>query len=313
VKAVLDGGAGLLVRKLGAAGVEAFSRETSASAPPITVPVGSTIGAGDGFASGFLAALLDGPAARRLPAPRQRGGRGGGEPRELLRRHAVPARSGGDACPRLRSRACTCPRATPQDGGDPVLVTPAVAGWAFSGLRVMRLGAGASRAIDTGPNEMVVLPLSGSAVVRVDGQRLRLEGRTSVFDRVSDFAYLPRDTRFEIESDSGGEFALPMAQARRRLEPAYGPAERVPVEIRGAGDATRQVTNFCTPGSFATDRLSAVRAHHAGGELVVLPAPQARRGARGRGHPRGDLLLPDPRAPPASPCIAPTPRTAPST
>jgi 5-dehydro-2-deoxygluconokinase len=64
VKAVLDGGAGLLVRKLGAAGVEAFSRETSASASPITVPVGSTIGAGDGFASGFLAALLDG---RPLP------------------------------------------------------------------------------------------------------------------------------------------------------------------------------------------------------------------------------------------------------
>jgi 5-dehydro-2-deoxygluconokinase len=60
VAAVLDAGPGLLVRKLGAAGVEAFSRETSALAPPIAVPVGSTIGAGDGFASGFLAALLEG-------------------------------------------------------------------------------------------------------------------------------------------------------------------------------------------------------------------------------------------------------------
>jgi 5-deoxy-glucuronate isomerase len=138
-----------------------------------------------------------------------------------------------------------------------VLVTPAIAGWTFSGLRVLRLAAGESRAIDTGANEMVVLPLSGSATVRADGHRFRLEGRASVFDRVSDFAYVPRDTRFEIESDGGGEFALPMAQARRRLEPAYGPAERVPVEIRGAGDATRQVTNFCTPGTFATDRLSA--------------------------------------------------------
>ena len=53
-------GAGLLVRKLGARGVEAHTREGSASAPPITVPVVSTIGAGDGFASGFLAALLAG-------------------------------------------------------------------------------------------------------------------------------------------------------------------------------------------------------------------------------------------------------------
>ena len=60
VRAVLDSGAGLLVRKLGAAGVEAFTREGRASSPPINVKVGSTIGAGDGFASGFLAALLDG-------------------------------------------------------------------------------------------------------------------------------------------------------------------------------------------------------------------------------------------------------------
>ncbi len=149
------------------------------------------------------------------------------------------------------------PAGSVADGADPVHVTPALAGWTFSGLRVLSLAAGASRAIDTGANEMVVLPLSGSFSVRAEGHRFRLEGRASVFDRVTDFAYLPRDTRFEIESDGGGEFALPMAQARRRLEPAYGPAERVPVEIRGAGDATRQVTNFCTPGTFATDRLSA--------------------------------------------------------
>jgi 5-deoxy-glucuronate isomerase len=144
------------------------------------------------------------------------------------------------------------------EGGDPVSVTPARAGWAFSGLRVVRLGPGESRAVETGDSELVVLPQSGSCVVRVEGQRFALEGRTSVFDRVTDFAYVPRDSRLEIESDSGGEFALPMARARRRLAPLYGPAERVPVEIRGAGDATRQVANFCTPDSFpGADRLTA--------------------------------------------------------
>jgi 5-deoxy-glucuronate isomerase len=149
------------------------------------------------------------------------------------------------------------PAGTLADGPDPVRVTPAVAGWSFSGLRVLRLAAGASRAIDTGDEELVVLPLSGSCTVRAEGQRFRLEGRRSVFERVSDFAYVPRDARLEVESDTGGEFALPTAKARRRLAPAYGPAEKVPVEIRGAGDATRQVTNFCTPQSFATDRLTA--------------------------------------------------------
>ena len=34
------------------------------------------------------------------------------------------------------------PAGSAADGSDPVLVTPAIAGWAFSGLRVMRLAAG---------------------------------------------------------------------------------------------------------------------------------------------------------------------------
>jgi 5-dehydro-2-deoxygluconokinase len=57
VRAVLDGGAGLLVRKLGARGVEAHNREGSSFAAPFRVDVVSTVGAGDGFASGFLYGL----------------------------------------------------------------------------------------------------------------------------------------------------------------------------------------------------------------------------------------------------------------
>ena len=143
-------------------------------------------------------------------------------------------------------------------GGDAVRITPELAGWHFSGLRVLRLAAGESRRIETGEDEMIVLPLAGACAVRCEGQRFALAGRTSVFDRVSDFAYVPRDSTPEIETDAGGEFALPTTRASRRLAPAYGPAERVPVEIRGAGRATRQVTNFCSPESFSTDRLTAV-------------------------------------------------------
>lgn len=57
VRQVLDAGVGLVVRKLGARGVEAHTREGSSFAAPFTVEVVSTIGAGDGFASGFLYAL----------------------------------------------------------------------------------------------------------------------------------------------------------------------------------------------------------------------------------------------------------------
>ncbi len=142
--------------------------------------------------------------------------------------------------------------------GSPVVVTPEAAGWAFSGLRVVTLGAGETRVIDTGEDEMAVVPLEGGGRVQCDGVTFDLQGRRSVFSRVTDFAYIPRDARFTLTSANGGEFALPSARARKQLKPAYGPAEKVPVEIRGAGGATRQLNNFCAPGVFETDRLSAV-------------------------------------------------------
>jgi 5-deoxy-glucuronate isomerase len=142
--------------------------------------------------------------------------------------------------------------------GDPLDVTPESAGWRFSGLRVLRLGPQATRVLYTGPDEALVLPLAGACEVRCGRDRFALEGRAGVFDRVSDFAYVPREAVVEITTRQGGEFALPTARARHRLAPAYGPADRVPVEVRGAGAATRQVTNFCAPGVFETDRLTCV-------------------------------------------------------
>jgi 5-deoxy-glucuronate isomerase len=92
----------------------------------------------------------------------------------------------------------------------------------------------------------------------VDGERLSLDGRRSVFSRVTDFGYLPRDAAVTVHSTGGGRFALPGALARRRLPPRYGPADQVPVEIRGSGQAARQVNNFCAPDAFPADRLVAV-------------------------------------------------------
>lgn len=150
------------------------------------------------------------------------------------------------------------PAGTLADGDDPVLLAPERAGWGFAGLRVLRLGPGEVRTLRTGPKEMAVLPLSGSYVVRCDGRRFELAGRASVFERVTDFAYLPIGTEARIESLTGGEVALPSARATRRLDPAYGAAEEVPVEVRGAGRATRQITNFLEPNAFPADKLMAV-------------------------------------------------------
>ncbi|MGH9245061.1 MAG: 5-deoxy-glucuronate isomerase [Acidimicrobiales bacterium] len=157
------------------------------------------------------------------------------------------------------TRPLHLPAGAAVESDDPVLVTPERAGWTFAGLRVIRLTAGVPRTLTTGEHELAVLPLTATdLVVQCDGERFEVDGRPSPFGRVTDFAYAPMEAEVTITSRSGGEVALPMAKARRRLAPAYGPAEKVAVEIRGAGPSTRQVNNFLTPDGFPADKLVSV-------------------------------------------------------
>lgn len=157
--------------------------------------------------------------------------------------------------PRRESAAAVTDR-----GGDPrfeVIVTPADAGWDHSSLRVLALAPGDEITVDTDDEEMILLPLAGAAQVEVAGQRFEISGRADVFTAVTDFAYLPRDSSASIRSATGGRYALPGARAERRLPFRYGPADRVPVELRGAASCSRQVNNFATPAEFDTDKLIA--------------------------------------------------------
>jgi 5-deoxy-glucuronate isomerase len=162
-------------------------------------------------------------------------------------------------------------RGSSAEGAYSLVVTPEQAGWAFSGLRVLQLAPGAAHAFDSGPDELLVLPLAGGCVVGCDGERFEVAGRDSVFDRVTDFVYVPRDAHVEVASPGGGRFALPSARARRRLPARYGAAEDVPVELRGAGQASRQVNNFCRPDSFEADKLIAVEVLTPGGNWSSWP------------------------------------------
>ena len=144
------------------------------------------------------------------------------------------------------------------EGPFSLVVTPEDAGWEYSSLRILELVPGGSVTFGTGQDEMVVLPLSGGCRVECDGETFEVAGRRSVFTRVSDFAYVPRDADVTVSSEGGGRFALPAARATRRLPARYGPADGVSVELRGAGQASRQVNNFCNPHTFEADKLIAV-------------------------------------------------------
>ena len=139
------------------------------------------------------------------------------------------------------------------DTGDLVRITPEDAGWDWTGVRVVALKAGVSITVSTGDSEIFVLPLAGGLTVETtdslgDPETFELVGRESVFTAVTDFAYVGRDSIVVLMSAAGAEVALPASRCTRSLPAAYGPVTGVPVEVRGAGNATRQVTNFGVPG-----------------------------------------------------------------
>jgi 5-deoxy-glucuronate isomerase len=150
-------------------------------------------------------------------------------------------------------------------------ITPEQAGWAFCGLRVLELGPGDAHSFASGGDELLVLPLEGACVVECESRRFELAGRDGVFAAVSDFAYVPRDAEVRVSSAGGGRFILPSSLATTRLDPAYGPAAEVPVELRGAGQASRQVSNVCTPESFPADKLLVVEVLTPGGNWSSYP------------------------------------------
>jgi len=103
--------------------------------------------------------------------------------------------------------------ALPGSGGSPaelVNVSPEAAGWGYSGIRVVQLGQGETRSWTTGDEECFILPLSAEGVeVVVGSDSFHLEGRSSVFARVSDFVYVGRDTEVSLTAATGGEVAIP--------------------------------------------------------------------------------------------------------
>jgi 5-deoxy-glucuronate isomerase len=163
------------------------------------------------------------------------------------------------------------PHGTLARDGWSCVVDPVEAGWEFSGLRILELAPGGSKTFDTGPDEMLVLPLAGAADIACDGDTATLAGRPTVLSGPTDFGYLPVGATVTVSSVDGGRFALPAARASRRLPFRVQPARKVPVELRGAGSCSRQVNNFCTPEAFETDKLIACEVYTPAGNWSSYP------------------------------------------
>ena len=150
-------------------------------------------------------------------------------------------------------------------------VTPKTAGWEYTGLAVVELGPGEHVEVQTGDAEMLVVPLSGSCDVTCERETRHLDGRADVFSGPTDFTYVPRDASAAVASVDGGRFALPSAVCDRRLPFRHGRAEDVPVELRGAGQSSRQVNNFCTADTFEAVNILVCEVLTPGGNWSSYP------------------------------------------
>jgi 5-deoxy-glucuronate isomerase len=132
-------------------------------------------------------------------------------------------------------------------------VTPADAGWRYLTFGVERVAGAEAR--ETGGEEVALVLLEGACRIEVAGERFDLGPRAGVFESLPWTVYLPRDTAYRIEG--AAELAVSSAPVERRLEPVLQTPVEVDVEIRGAGNATRQINNMIQPG-FPAERLLVV-------------------------------------------------------
>jgi 5-deoxy-glucuronate isomerase len=151
-------------------------------------------------------------------------------------------------------------------------VTPESAGWGYSSLKIISLDPQGSHRFDTGSDEVIVLPLSGSVAVDVDGAHCELAGRASVFVGPTDLAYLGTGQKVSLRSATGGRFALCGARAQSAHPLRYVAASQVPIELRGAGQSSRQVRNFGTPGALDAVKIIACEVITPAGNWSSYPA-----------------------------------------
>jgi 5-deoxy-glucuronate isomerase len=148
--------------------------------------------------------------------------------------------------------------------GEWTQVTPESAGWnhLHFGLRKAPFTS------ETGEVEIVLVVLGGRCRVQAEGETWELGGRETVFDGMPWALYLPRDTAYAVEGDA--EVAICGARCEERRQAMLVRPEDVEVEVRGAGNATRQINHIVKP-DFPAERILVVEVFTPSGNWSSYP------------------------------------------
>lgn len=151
-------------------------------------------------------------------------------------------------------------------------VTPSEAGWEYLHFEARRFNKGDRWSAVTGDFEYGHVILGGTGHVRSSaGNFLDIGRRPNVFAGKPYAVYLPRRTTFEIEATSDGFEVASVWVACDQDHPAQlVTPEQSAVELRGGGNASRQINSIFPPG-FDCQRLVAVEVYTPGGNWSSYP------------------------------------------
>jgi 5-deoxy-glucuronate isomerase len=134
-----------------------------------------------------------------------------------------------------------------------------------------KLQAGERYEAETGGNELAIVLLGGVCDIESSrGKWTSVGGRKNVFDGMPHTLYLPIHTKFTITSQAGCDLALCFSRAEKEYAAKLVTPEEVGVEIRGGGNATRQINSMIPPG-FPAQRLIVVEVYTPAGNWSSFP------------------------------------------
>ncbi|GAA2515266.1 MAG: 5-deoxy-glucuronate isomerase [Kocuria sp.] len=129
-----------------------------------------------------------------------------------------------------------------------------VPGWEHTGLRTVTLGS-EPVTLEAAAEERIVIPLEGDVAAVVAGESYELDGRESVFHGPTDVLYTGVQKSLELRGEHGTRVAVASAPASQEYPTRLVRRDEAPLELRGAGNCSREVRNFGTPAALEADRF----------------------------------------------------------
>jgi len=144
-------------------------------------------------------------------------------------------------------------------------------GYEFLSFQVRKMAQGEKYDGEIDGTELAIVVLGGICSVKSSrGEWLRFGGRKTVFGGLPYTLYLPLKTRFTITAETDCDLALCYSRAEEEHPASLVTPDQVGIEIRGGGNATRQI-NSMVPPKFSAHRLIVVEVFTPAGNWSSFP------------------------------------------